>query len=317
MGTTTNEKISQEAEPTLQLEKPLLPIDEYAAREGISRELVEECGELGIVQLRKYKGKTFVVDVPLSPYYHTPEITAEPTQPIDKTAQANNISKSAQKIIPDVPKTTDETKEKLELAEITQDNGIEFGLLAAQVKSKRIWQIAALVSIVLLFATLFGNLWLYMNRKTQAYRLGLAHAEIQKAYNNSIQLKQQIEILQNELSNSRAEVGRLQNELDNFRAEAGRLQNQLDSSRAEVRRLQNQLDSSRAEVGLLQNQLDTSRAEVGLLQNQLDTSKAEVRTIRNELARVKQNLKTIQERNAKAVERLNKQIQKLSDQPAN
>ena len=261
MGTTTNEKISQETEPTLQLKKPLLPIDEYAAREGISRDLVEECGELGIVQLRKYKGKTFVVDVPLSPYYHTPEITEEPTRPIDKTIQANKTSELVRKVIPDVPKTTDETEEKLELGEITQDNRSQFGLFPAQVKSKRIWQIAALFSIAFLFVTLAGNLWLYMDRKIQIDRLSLAYADIQTAYNNSTQLKQQVEALQNELDNSRAEVGRVQNELDK--------------------------------------------------------SRAEVRTVQNELARVKQNLKTIQERNAKAVERLNEQIQKLSDQPAN
>jgi len=195
MGTTTNEKISDKTEPTLQLEKPLLPIDEYAAREGISRDLVEECGKLSIIQLRKYKGKTFVI-------------------------------------------VNDETIETEKLPKSAQDNGTEFDLFAAQAKSKRIWQIAALVSIVLLFATIFGNLWLYMNRKIQTDRLGLAHAEIQKAYNNSIQLKQQIENLQNELSNSRAEVGRLQNELDNSRAEVKTVRNELARVKQNLKTIQ-------------------------------------------------------------------------------
>ena len=129
METSTNEMSSREIVPTLQLKRPLLPIDEYAAREGISRGIVEECAKLGVVQIRKYKGKTFVIDVPLSPYPHTPDTTADPIQPIDKTAQAGKISELVQKVIPDTP----------ESAQITQDSGIQFGFLTAQARSKRIW----------------------------------------------------------------------------------------------------------------------------------------------------------------------------------
>jgi len=69
MKADTNEMVPEEGTSILQLERPLLPIDKYAAREGLTRAIVEECGRLGIVQLRKYKGKTYVVDVPLSPYH--------------------------------------------------------------------------------------------------------------------------------------------------------------------------------------------------------------------------------------------------------
>jgi uncharacterized membrane protein YciS (DUF1049 family) len=109
METTINEAISEETSPILQLKRALLPIDEYAAREGISKGIVEECGRLGIVQIRKYKGKTFVVDVPFSPYGYASEIVKEPTQPISKTEQAKRISELVQRILPDVPEVAEET----------------------------------------------------------------------------------------------------------------------------------------------------------------------------------------------------------------
>ena len=144
MGTNTNQTTSQENGPILQLKRPLLPIDEYAAREGLSKGLVEECGKLGIVQTRKYKGKTFVVDVPLSPHPYTSEITTEAAQPTDKTIQAKKISELLQKVIsgdpisqkarkmevPDRPETPDERAE-------SNNESVEAGAISALVKMLR------------------------------------------------------------------------------------------------------------------------------------------------------------------------------------
>jgi hypothetical protein len=47
----------------------LVPIEDYAAREGVSLEVIEACGQAGIVQIRRHKGKIFVVDIPLTPYF--------------------------------------------------------------------------------------------------------------------------------------------------------------------------------------------------------------------------------------------------------
>ncbi len=190
METITDEMISQEAGPTLQLKRPLLPIDEYAAREGVSRDIVEECGKLGIVQIRKYKGKTFVVDVPLGPYSYTPETTDEPSELINETV---------------------ETKETLESAQIIQDSGIQLGLLTAQTRSKRAWQIIAVFSTAFLFTALFGNLWFYMDRKIQLDRIDQAYASIQQLLNDSTQAKQQIETVQNELAQARQNLETIQN----------------------------------------------------------------------------------------------------------
>jgi hypothetical protein len=57
-----------ESEPILQLNRSLIPLKEYAAREGVSESIIYECSKLGIVQIRKCKGRIYVVDVPLSPH---------------------------------------------------------------------------------------------------------------------------------------------------------------------------------------------------------------------------------------------------------
>jgi hypothetical protein len=98
MTTDTNNRTSRQTAPSLQLNKSLVPIDEYAAREGLSRSLVEECGKLGIVQLRTYKGKTFVVNVPISPYLCLSEPAKEPARPTDKQTRAQKISELMQRV---------------------------------------------------------------------------------------------------------------------------------------------------------------------------------------------------------------------------
>jgi len=425
METTINETISEESGPILQLKRVLLPIDEYAPREGLSRGIVEECGRLGIVRIRKYKGKTFVVDAPLGPYGYTSEVVKEPTQPISKVEQAKRMSELVRKALPDAPEATEETPkstnaavepgaisklvkrmfsrtfktkgnsietiddetaqtenpfntaritrpeahesteqserltthvehtesiletvqmgpseefkiineptppadDEIKLAEeiaepiqmkfsealgivdeptvtvdehtqkedlsetisipdlppakvggespefidefleiqempesvqVPQNDRFQFGILTAQAKSKRAWQVVAVSSIIFLFGALFTNLWFHMDRQIQLNRLEQAYASIQKVYNDFTQTRQQAEAVQNELDKSRAEVGRLQNELDK--------------------------------------------------------SEAEVASVRNELTRTRQNLEIVQQRNAEAIERLNEQIQKLTQQ---
>lgn len=61
--------VVEQEEPTFQFKKELISIDEYAEREGLSRDIIESCAKAGIVQVRKHRGKAFVVDVPLSPYF--------------------------------------------------------------------------------------------------------------------------------------------------------------------------------------------------------------------------------------------------------
>jgi len=55
---------AQKVEPVSHFKRTLVPLDEYASRQGISSDIVEKQGQLGVIQVRKFKGKKFVVDVP-------------------------------------------------------------------------------------------------------------------------------------------------------------------------------------------------------------------------------------------------------------
>ncbi len=316
METGENETALQETEPTLQLKRSLLPINEYAAREGVSIGIVEQCGRLGIVQIRKYKGKTFVVDVPLSPYSHTPETAVEPVQITDETTQAEKISELFQKVAPedgtlqghhfarrpnsrretqgqakdskigtsdtaetpDKPVESDEPIETIDdeidqvknipvPAQVTRDNGMQLADLVARIKSGCTRQTATVFLTACFFAILFGNLWLYMDRKIQLDRLGRASAGMQQLLSDSTQADRKVEIIRNELTRSKVEVEHLKNELANSKAEIEHLKNEL----------------------------------------------ADSKTVRDELAQARQKIETIQQRTSKAAARLNEQIRKLTN----
>lgn len=54
-----------------------MEINQYANREGISVNQVRQCCQIGILQLRKNKDKTYVVDTPVCSYDNTNKIDAE------------------------------------------------------------------------------------------------------------------------------------------------------------------------------------------------------------------------------------------------
>ena len=111
METIENELISRETGPILQLKRPLLPIDQYAAREGISTGILEQCGKLGIVQIRKHKGRSYVVDVPITP--NMPELVGDPAKPIDKAERARRIAELVKKAFPAEPPAAAPPKPKI------------------------------------------------------------------------------------------------------------------------------------------------------------------------------------------------------------
>lgn len=267
MQTTTNETISQQSGPTLQLKRSLLTIGEYAASQGLSIGIVNECSKLGIVQIRKHKGKTFVVDVPLAPYLYTPETTGRAAQPVDKAAQTRRISDLVRKIIPDTPdkhpaetineqiQTPDleileiddeflelideaaETEEEPELTLTSRDNEVQFALLTSQARSRRAWQVAGFFLMVSLFMVLLGSFWLYMDRKIQLNGLERAYASIQEIHKNSRQADQRAEALRNKLAGSRVELEHVRNELDNSGVQLKTTQKELTAVRQKLKNI--------------------------------------------------------------------------------
>ncbi|MFA5424558.1 MAG: hypothetical protein WC374_11960 [Phycisphaerae bacterium] len=63
--------------PASRLSRRLIEIGEYARREGITPQDVHRCCEIGILQLRRHKDKTFVVDMPVCSFDNSDDIDAE------------------------------------------------------------------------------------------------------------------------------------------------------------------------------------------------------------------------------------------------
>jgi len=74
---TTSQNTSQQPFRALRLHRPLVPIEPYAQREEITLEEVQHCSKIGLLQLRRKNGKTYVVDIPICLYDITPEIDNE------------------------------------------------------------------------------------------------------------------------------------------------------------------------------------------------------------------------------------------------
>ena len=60
---TGGDMVMHKDETPSHFKRNLVPLDEYAARQGISSDIVEQQGQLGVIQIRKFKGQKFVVDV--------------------------------------------------------------------------------------------------------------------------------------------------------------------------------------------------------------------------------------------------------------
>ena len=132
--------VSRDRDPILQLKRSLVPIDEYATREGVSRDIVEQCGQLGIVQIRKYKGRTFVVDVPLSPYPYASGAGGASAQVVNKAAGVKKLSELVGDIVPEesvTPKDSEiqvlDEPEPVEESE-EQEESVEPGVISGLVK---------------------------------------------------------------------------------------------------------------------------------------------------------------------------------------
>jgi hypothetical protein len=108
---------SGENEPILHLNRSLIPLEEYAAREGVSVSIIYECDRMGIVQIRKYRGRSYVVDVPLSPHMAKLE-TKDGFGDHDDTVPA---SKSLSEKIKEFSAPEDLSVRQAELDEIARD----------------------------------------------------------------------------------------------------------------------------------------------------------------------------------------------------
>lgn len=107
----------------------LLPIDEYAKRQGVSRRTVNRYVQSGRLESTKQRGRTMIIDKPLKPQ-----------------------SQDTRHVKPN----TDS-----QIVQFAQADWIRYGSLLTKSKSKTIWQTYAIVVTVLFVSLLLVSLWLF------------------------------------------------------------------------------------------------------------------------------------------------------------
>jgi len=328
MKAGTNETVLEEGTPILQMERPLLPIDKYAAREGLTRAIVEECGRLGIVQLRRYKGKTYVVDVPMSPYHPACEgapilqeihnmatqATQEHMQTINKTTLVPKITPAAHKIAGESERSSIEppraetkpalaksifckaSKIKKQLIEkIKHETRPSEPAIKPQLAPAPVAGAASATGADSYAPCLEPRLAGILTRGFDAWQVAAVSLMVClfAAFLTGLWL----------YMNQRVHRSRLD------RASAS-IQNVYDDSVRTSQQLatfQSKLVEFTAELEWVKNELNNSKAETESIQ-------AEIKSLRHEITKVRQDLEAIQQHNIAALEQLKEQFQQLTTQ---
>jgi len=351
MKADTNEMVPEEGTSILQLERPLLPIDKYAAREGLTRAVVEECGRLGIVQLRKYKGKTYVVDVPLSPYHpacegapilqeiHNIATQANPKstgggQTINKTTPAPKILGSAQtgtavahKVAP-FPSSEGSKGATLNIGppktETMSTLAKSMFCKASQIKKQLMEKIKHQTTENFQFP--ISNFQI-KNRKSKIDNQKIDDLRLPIADFKSKIENQKLVVSEAEPSKIFWAVSLMVCVFVAFLTALWLYMNQrvhrsrLDQASASIQNVYDDFVRTSQQLATFQSKQVESTAELEWIKNELNNSKAatesvqaEIKSLRHEITKVRQGLEAIQQHNIAAIEQLKEQFQQLTDQ---
>jgi len=356
METIENEMLSRETGPILQLKRPLLPIGQYAAREGVSIGILEQCGKLGIVQIRKYKGQAYVVDVPITP--NMPELVGDPAKPIDKAERARRIAALVKKAFPAEPPAAappkpkiapDNTKKAFNLYRDAADI-FSGSLPGVQKSAKSLTETAQLAPPDSLKmadepdVSLEDINWDEILKDMQSSKpqsLDVLEEPIE-LFDETIEIQRQPRPRQSQVT--RPAKAQQQSIFAKLKAgftwrvaavfflaclfigvtAAVRLyqdrQIQIDKvkiANATVRQFVYSAAQANRQAKELHSELNNSVAQLQQLKATLENSKAELKTAQDELSTSRQNLENIRRNNTEALQRLNERIQKLAERIPN
>ena len=320
MTSNINEIVLEDIKPLLQLKRPLLPIDKYAVREGVTRSMVEEYARLGIVQMRKYKGKTYVVDVPLSPYLPESEglqalqehfemetpTSEKQNQQINKTNRIKMISelippsspRQTQKAINDAHRIAAKPKKPdIEPVKANSNPGLTKGLLdqASKIPNK-----------------LGGkSRYEFNNNRPVSTSAAVSQVDQRQLDVDAKQagIRRMLKIGAFSLMGCLfvAFIAYLWLYM-NQKVHSGR----LDQAAANIKNVYDDFVQTNQQLATFQGKLLESTAEIEWIKNELKNSRAESESMRNELTQIKRSLDAIQQYDTAALGQLREQLQQLT-----
>ena len=221
---TAGDTALQKAESSSHFKRNLVPLNEYATREGISSDIVEQQGQLGAIQIRKFKGQKFVVD-------GSPEELSE--------FENENVSETTRK--PAVSRATTSSKIfSIVLAAVTMVIIVGLFWLYMATKTKLDDLSAEYTSIQKKYNDLTGA-----NQSLKAMQEQLVGAKAELA-----RIQNRIAASRTDMVKIRGNLNKTKQNLDAIQAELTTIQEQMPLSKVEIESVQNSLNESK-------NQLDT------------------------------------------------------------
>jgi archaellum component FlaC len=227
-GTTGD--AAQMTTPLSHFKRDLVPLDEYAAREGISSDIVEQQGQLGVIQIRKFKGQKFVVDV-------------DPEQLSQFEAPEAEEPVPGARILKQQPTTVS----KLVTAGLTAGLIIIIvGVFWFYMDAKT--RLDDLTAEHAALQTAYNNLTSSNNGlKATQDELAVSKIQLSQIQNRIAQSKTELEKIQADLTRSRQNLDTIQSELT-------KIQGQVALSKVEMESVKNTLNDSRNDLDTLANQ---------------------------------------------------------------
>jgi archaellum component FlaC len=222
------ESAAQKAVPVSHFKRSLVPLDEYAARQGISSDIVEKQGQLGVIQIRKFKGQKFVVDVP-----------------VDQLSEFENEQEPETETVAVKPRMT--TGSKMFTA------GLTAGLIIIIVSVFWLYMDAKqkLDDVSADYTVLQNgyNDLTTTNQQVKALQEELAGSKVEFA-----RIQNRIATSKTELEKIQADLNKARQNLDAVQSELTGVQGQISLSRVEIEGVQNGLNDSKKELDTLHRQ---------------------------------------------------------------
>lgn len=224
-GDTVTQQAGQAA---AHFRRALVPLDEYAASRGLSSDIIEQQGQLGVVQIRKFKGQKFVVDL------------SE-----DQLSEFENDD--AEKFIP----------VKVEPRSTTASKLITTVLVAVS--------IIVVVTVFWLYMdarTRLDDLNAeYISIKNSYDNLTISNENAEDLQDKIAGSKAELALIQKRIVSSKAELQKIRTDLNKYRRK-------LDSIQSDLSGVQGQISLSRVEIESVQNGLNQNRSELDGLHRQ-------------------------------------------------
>ena len=273
----------------LGLQRPLVPIEEYAAREGVSVDIVQQCVKLGILQIRKCRDKTFVVDTLFNSQSYINENADETTVPVERAKQLKKIFELVRKATPQPSTKTKKPapscyskpverpsrpvhRPQVKRPDVVADSTKKVEK-TVQVKqepatTKKPQEDLPSLEMLLAVQAKSRRIWQIVALSSVAVVCVLLFvglllfAEYKAQFSRFDRAYTIFQSSLNEAGQISTTTKELQNELDRSNAELGRLRHALERSRVQVKQLESELDEADLRLERTENDLLKTRTHL-------------------------------------------------------